>query len=189
MFWETASLVSAEPLGDEMILTFDWAVTSGDLESIPRGFSVAGEDGKFYMAHARYRAKKDQRNWNNARAYERNIIHVWSPLVEKPVAVRYGWATSPMGNLKVNGHPAAPLPSFRTDDWHWPASEDLEGRAVDRGLEREMKEEAIERCEYRRTEEAKRAVEILERIKTLGRQDAPADARYGHGRTIGATPL
>ena len=34
-----------------------------------------------------------------------------------------------------------------------------------------MKEEAIERCEYRRTEEAKRAVEILERIKTLGRQD------------------
>jgi hypothetical protein len=34
-----------------------------------------------------------------------------------------------------------------------------------------MKEEAIERCEHRRTEEARRAVEILERIKTLGRQD------------------
>jgi hypothetical protein len=34
-----------------------------------------------------------------------------------------------------------------------------------------MKEEAIVRCEYRRTEEAKRAVEILDRIKTLGRQD------------------
>jgi sialate O-acetylesterase len=171
VFWETASLVTAEPMGDEIILTFDWAVTSDDLESIPRGFSVAGEDGKFYMAHARYQAKKDQRNWNNARAYERNIIHVWSPLVEKLVAVRYAWATSPMGNLKVNGHPMTPLPSFRTDDWNWPASDDLEGRAVDRGLEREIKEEAIERCEYRRTEEAKRAVEILERLKTLGRQD------------------
>lgn len=34
-----------------------------------------------------------------------------------------------------------------------------------------MKEEAIERCEHRRTEEARRAVEILERITMLGRQD------------------
>jgi sialate O-acetylesterase len=169
MFWETASLVSAEPQGDEMILTFDWAVTPDDLGSIPRGFSIAAEDGKFYMAHARYRAKKDQRHWNNARSYERNIIHVWSPLVEKPVAVRYGWATSPMGNLKVNGHPMAPLPSFRTDEWDWPESEDPEVSAVGRAEGKEMAEEAIERCDYRRTEEAKRSVEILERIKTLGR--------------------
>ena len=45
----------------------------------------------------------------------------------------------------------------------------------------EMKEEAIERCEYRRTEEAKRAVEILERIKTLGRQDV-AEAKEASSR-------
>jgi sialate O-acetylesterase len=172
MFWETASLVSAELQGDEMILTFNWAVTPDDLGSVPRGFSIAGEDGKFYMAHARYRAKKDQRNWNNARSYERNIIHVWSPLVEKPIAVRYGWATSPMGNLKVNGHPTCPLPSFRTDDWDWPESEDPDVSAVGREEGKEMERDAIERCDYRRTEEARRAVEILERIKTLGRQDA-----------------
>jgi len=169
MFWETASLVSAEPQGDEMILTFDCAVTPDDLGSIPRGFSIAGEDGKFYMAHARYRAKKDQRSWNNARSYERNTIHIWSPLVEKPVAARYSWATSPMGNLKVNGHPACPLPSFRTDKWDWPESEDPEVSAVGRAEGKKMAEEAIERCDYRRTEEAKRAVEILDRIKTLGR--------------------
>ncbi|HUT12258.1 MAG TPA: hypothetical protein VMY42_17300 [Thermoguttaceae bacterium] len=91
------------------------------------------------------------------------------PLVEKPVAVRYGWATSPMGNLKVNGHPMVPIPSFRTDDWDWPESEDPDVYEFTGTMGNEVKEHAIERCEYRRTEEARRAVEILERIKTLGR--------------------
>jgi len=164
MFWDTALLVSAKPRGDEMILTFDKRVVPDDKNSIIRGFSIAGEDGKFYMAHARHRG--DGGSW-----WERTkIIHVWSPLVEKPVAVRYGWATSPMGNLKVYGHPAVPLPSFRTDDWDLPESKDFEGKAIPNY--REMKKEAAERCEYRCTEEAKRAVEILKRIKTLGRRDA-----------------
>ena len=162
--WETASLVSAEPQGDEMILTFNKRVTPDDKNTILRGFSIAGEDGKFYMAHARHRAEGSY--WDRTK-----IIHVWSPLVEKPVAVRYGWAWSPMGNLKVGEHQDLPIPSFRTDSWDWPESEDPEVSAVGRAEGNEMKEEAIERCEYRRTEEAKRAVEILERIKTLGRQD------------------
>jgi hypothetical protein len=34
---------------------------------------------------------------------------------------------------------------------------------------RELNAEAVERCEFRRMEEAKRAVEILERVKALGR--------------------
>ena len=159
MFWDTALLVSAEPLGDEMILTFDKRVVPDDKNSIIRGFSIAGEDGKFFTAYARHRAEGSY--WERTK-----FIHVWSPLVEEPVAVRYGWATSPMGNLKVLGHPAVPLPSFRTDDWDLPVSEDFEGKAVPNY--RELKAEAAERCEYRRTEEAKRAVEILERIKTLG---------------------
>jgi len=162
--WETASLVSAEPQGDEMILTFDKRVTPDDKNTILCGFSIAGEDGKFYMAHARHRAEGSY--WDRTK-----IIHVWSPLVEKPVAVRYGWAWSPMGNLKVGEHQDLPIPSFRTDNWDWPESEDPEVSAVGRAEGNEMKEEAIERCEYRRTEEARRAVEILERIKTLGQQD------------------
>lgn len=43
-------------------------------------------------------------------------IVVSSPLVKEPVAVRYAWARSPMGNLKVNGIPWFPLHRFRTDD-------------------------------------------------------------------------
>jgi sialate O-acetylesterase len=170
MAWETAALVSAEPRGDEMILTFDRAVRPDDCESIPRGFALAGEDGKFYLAHARFRAKKDQRNWRNARNYENTIIHVWSPLIQEPVAVRYAWATSPLGNLKVNGHPACPLQNFRTDRWDWPESEDPTVVPVGRGEGKERERDASARCEYRRTEEAKRAVEILARIRSLGRQ-------------------
>ena len=165
MRWETASLVSAEPQGDEMILTFiSQKVLPDDMDSIPRGFSIAGEDGKFYMAHARYRSTQDGARWK----IEPAIIHVWSPLVPKPVAVRYGWATSPMGNLKIGGQESLPFPSFRTDSWDWPESEDPEVSLVDRAKERAIKEEAEARCDYRRTEEAKRAVEILERIKVLG---------------------
>jgi len=162
--WDAAALVSAEPRGDEMILTFNKRVTPDDKDTILRGFSLAGEDGKFYMAHARHRAEGSY--WDRTK-----IVHVWSPLVEKPVAVRYGWAWSPLGNLKVGEQQDFPIPSFRTDSWDWPESEDPEVSAVGRAEGNEMKEEAMERCEHRRTEEARRAVEILERIKTLGRQD------------------
>lgn len=169
MRWDAASLVSATPQGDEMVLTFDKKVMPDDRSSIPRGFSIAGEDGKFYMAHARYQAKDGQNRWTDAQTYNTNIIHVWSPLVAKPVAVRYGWATSPMGNLKVDGHQSLPLQNFRTDAWDWPESDDPAVSAVGRAEGKEMDREAAEQLEFRRTEEAKRGVEILERIKLLGR--------------------
>ena len=162
--WETASLVSVERQGDEMLLTFDKRLVPDDKNSILCGFSLAGEGGKFYMAHARHRAEGSY--WDRTK-----IIHVWSPLVEKPVAVRYGWATSPMGNLKVAEHPDLPLPSFRTDNWDWPESEDPEISAVGGSEGNAMRDDAIQRCEFRRTEEAKRAVEILERVKTLGQSE------------------
>jgi len=45
--WKSSELVSAEPKDDMMILTFDGRVLADDGEKIPRGFSIAGEDGKF----------------------------------------------------------------------------------------------------------------------------------------------
>ena len=49
------------------------------------------------------------------RELQNKQIFVSSPLAKEPVAVRYAWARSPMGNLKVNGIPWQPLHSFRTD--------------------------------------------------------------------------
>jgi sialate O-acetylesterase len=64
------------------------------------GFAIAGADRRFVPAAAAIRGA---------------TVEVSSPLVPRPVAVRYAWAASPICNL-VNGAglPAAP---FRTDDW------------------------------------------------------------------------
>ncbi len=162
----TSTLLSAEPKGDVMVLKFDKRVKPDDRSGLREGFSIAGEDGKFYMAHAK-QAEYEGNYWKNG---DREI-HVWSPLVDKPVAVRYAWANSPIGNLKMDGDQDVPFPSFRTDGWEFPANyDDFSERALSRTQAKERKEDAEARLEHRRMEEAKRAVEILERLKTLGQK-------------------
>jgi len=64
------------------------------------GFAIAGEDKKFVWAEA---------------VIDGDTVVVSSPQVAKPVAVRYGWADSPVCNLFNGvGLPASP---FRTDNW------------------------------------------------------------------------
>jgi sialate O-acetylesterase len=129
----------------------------------------------FYRAFAAYRQKSDVGIWNTAnKNYETKTIHIWSPLVNEPVAVRYAWATSPMGNLKVNGKPWQPLHSFRTDTWDLPETDDPPEPAMSREQSRQQELDSIKYCEHRKMEEAKRAVEILERLKTLGKNDPVA---------------
>lgn len=69
--------------------------------SLPlKGFTVAGADQHFVNAKAEIRGKQ---------------VVVWSEQVPHPVAVRYGWADYPTGNLfNKEGFPASP---FRTDDF------------------------------------------------------------------------
>ena len=63
-----------------------------------RGFTVAGADRVFHSAQAEIRGTS---------------VVVTSPQVRRPVAVRYGWAAVPEGNLfNQAGLPASP---FRTD--------------------------------------------------------------------------
>jgi sialate O-acetylesterase len=70
------------------------------------GFEVAGADKKFHPADAKIRG---------------DLVVVTSKEVEKPVAVRFGWANYPEVNFwNKDGLPATP---FRTDDWPgvtWP---------------------------------------------------------------------
>jgi len=107
--WESAKLLSAVVEDDKMLLTFDKAVFPDDMGSEIEGFSIADKSGVFYMARAEAKSVKDRNRKNKQ-------ILVSSPLVKAPKAVRYAWARSPMGNLKVNGMPWLPLQSFRTDD-------------------------------------------------------------------------
>jgi sialate O-acetylesterase len=68
----------------------------GDL----KGFAIAGKDKKFVWAKANI---------------DGDSVLAWSDKVSQPVAVRYGWAASPVFNLyNREGLPASP---FRTDNW------------------------------------------------------------------------
>jgi sialate O-acetylesterase len=106
--WESARLLSAVREGEGMLLTFDKAVFPDDMGSELEGFSIADKSGSYYLAQAVAKSVKDK--------VERNkLILVSSPLVQEPVSVRYAWARSPMGNLKVEGKPWQPVHNFRTD--------------------------------------------------------------------------
>ncbi len=62
------------------------------------GFAVAADKAPF--------------KWANA-TIEGNTVTVWNDEVQKPVAIRYGWANNPIGNLhSLDGIPAN---CFRTD--------------------------------------------------------------------------
>jgi sialate O-acetylesterase len=86
---------------DEAILSFEHTgaglvAQSGEL----KGFAIAGEDNRFVWAKAEIQNGKK--------------VVVSSPQVPSPVAVRYGWADYPVGNLwNKEGLPASP---FRTDN-------------------------------------------------------------------------
>lgn len=87
----------------KIILDFDTKgskLTTRDGKDL-QAFSIAGEDKKFFWAHAIIRNNK---------------IEVWSELVPSPVAVRYAWANNPEDCNLINtqGLPASP---FRTDQW------------------------------------------------------------------------
>jgi len=69
-------------------------------EGALKGFAIAGSDRVFKNAQAEIQGE---------------TVVVSSPEVPQPVAVRYGWANFPLGNLwNKNGLPASP---FRTDDF------------------------------------------------------------------------
>ena len=65
------------------------------------GWEIAGGDNKYYPATAIIDVK------------HRDAVRVYSPEVEYPFHVRYGWRNMPNGNLvNSDGLPASP---FRTD--------------------------------------------------------------------------
>ena len=72
-----------------------------------RGFIIAGKDRRWYPGKARH-----------TRLDGTLCIEVMSDLVAEPVAVRYGWASWPTGNMV--GRERLPMPTFRTDDWPLP---------------------------------------------------------------------
>lgn len=79
--------------------TYGAGLSTSD-QMAPVGFSIAGEDRKFF--------------WANAQIQDHRVV-LTAPEVAVPVAVRYGWSHNPIVNLtNRHGLPASP---FRSDDW------------------------------------------------------------------------
>ena len=98
--WASAALVSAEPRGDVILLTFDKPVMPDDLSINPEGFSIAGEDGKFVPAEA---------------TIDGNTVVVQAKDVQSPIQVRFGWRNEANPNLSnKEGLPASP---FQSNNW------------------------------------------------------------------------
>ena len=87
--------------GDRIVIEFDFVGSGLVARGGPlTGFTICGPDRKFVNAQAKIEGK---------------TVVVWSPKVSDPVAVRYGWANYPLGNLwNREGLPASP---FRTDQF------------------------------------------------------------------------
>ncbi len=87
--------------GNKAILTFKHVGGGLMAKGGPlQGFTIAGADRKFVKAEA---------------AIQDDKVVVWSSQVDKPAAVRFGWANYPVVNLwNKEGLPASP---FRTDDF------------------------------------------------------------------------
>lgn len=65
------------------------------------GFAVCGEDKVWH--------------WAKGQIQGDSTVEVWSDAVEKPIAVRYAWASNPVCNLFSKD--GLPLTPFRTDDF------------------------------------------------------------------------
>ncbi|HEY5825466.1 MAG TPA: sialate O-acetylesterase [Cyclobacteriaceae bacterium] len=89
--------------GNKVIISFTHAngLMTTDKYGYLKGFEVAGEDQKFYYAKA---------------FIEGDHVILYSDVVSKPVAVRFGWADDASEDNLFNkeGFPAVP---FRTDNW------------------------------------------------------------------------
>ncbi|MHC4567480.1 MAG: hypothetical protein ACYTE3_17180, partial [Planctomycetota bacterium] len=134
--WKPVICTGSQNKGDHIILTFDRAVRVHDGRPFA-GFAIAGH-------------RRDEK-----------LLKVWSPLVAKPLAVRYAWARNPIGNAVNSQHHERiiPVPSFRTDDWDWPEapfkSDGADAEAGHRKRRSEMRKRALEWAKERTVLEAR----------------------------------
>ena len=124
-----------------------------------KGFIIAGKDRRWYPAKARH-----------TRLDGTPCIEVMSDLVPEPVAVRYGWASWPEGNMV--GRERLPLPAFRTDDWPLPVGVSYSDEVKKQCREnlRQLSEAGAAQALDRKIREAMLALPRLESELYMGRR-------------------
>ena len=78
------------------------SLVTKDKNGFVRGFQIAGADKKFY--------------WAQAKIVGKNVVSVYNPLVNHPVAIRFNWENNP-GKTDLYSAAGLPVIPFRTDFW------------------------------------------------------------------------
>lgn len=113
--WKPAMITDTQVEDDKIVLTFDVNVAPVDQQLPMVGFAIAGEDRRFHPAEANHKVTgKDSRGRDKR---DMKIVELTSPMVPNPVAFRYAWARSPMGNVEVHHNSDVLIATQRSDDW------------------------------------------------------------------------
>lgn len=88
--------------------------TKDESDSQLMGLAIAGADRRFYPARVDWYTdgKRDNRN---RLSYQKDILVLSSPFVDKPVHYRHAWARNPLTN--ITSGKGIPLATQRSDDW------------------------------------------------------------------------
>lgn len=114
-YWLPPAVQKVEIAGGALKLTLNSEVkTRDDSDGKILGFAIAGNDRRFYPAHADW-FSDDAKDKGKKPQYVRNILVLSSKFVSQPAHFRYAWARNPMGNV-VNSR-GVPLPGQRSDAW------------------------------------------------------------------------
>lgn len=155
MGWAPAECIGVERKSDRITITFSKEIKTSDDRPFD-GFSIAGEDGHFFPAEAKYMVKEKDKAGNDI--LDKTKLVILTNLVREPKEVRYAWARNPIGNVvnDAGRERVIFLPQFRTDSWNYPeAPFEQDELAVYRKKIIELRNQSVEWIKQRKIQEIK----------------------------------
>ena len=116
LHWLPPVIKEMKAVDGTLELTFNEAVGDNSDGTGMSGFAIAGDDMKFQPAEVTHRVVG--KNGREVQ-YDRTVLVLKSPLVEKPKHYRYAWGRNPMGDIQrsVRFGNTVMLPTQRSDQW------------------------------------------------------------------------